>query len=82
MALITSKLKKIDSNHKHKFDKLKTRKVLLHNESEKLMDHAATGGLTTAVDTLKQRVCICGKSETYDMERLVVGSHEVDSKAN
>lgn len=47
------------SAHTHKFVKPKSIKVTL------------VAGKRTAVDTIKQRVCECGKSQAYDMIRDV-----------
>jgi hypothetical protein len=46
-------------SHVHKFDKPSTKKVLLNS------------GLKTAIDIIKLRVCSCGKTEAYDLERTI-----------
>lgn len=46
--------------HVHKFDKQRIIPVLL------------TSGRYKAKDLIKQRVCKCGKAESYDLERTVL----------
>lgn len=53
-------MNKTDKLHVHKFDIPAEQPVLLHDIK----------GNTTAKDTLKQRKCICGAIETYDLERM------------
>lgn len=48
--------------HIHRFNKPKTKKVLVRKGNKH----------TSAYDILKQRQCACGKVETYDLERVTV----------
>lgn len=61
-----------EAGHKHIFDKMVEKKVLLHNEENLLHGDDIAGGPTTGFDILKQRVCKCGAVETYDMERTKI----------
>lgn len=53
-----SSAKSLPEAHKHKFEP--------QEEQVKLYE---TSGVASATDTLKQRVCACGRKETYDLER-------------
>lgn len=50
--------------HFHKFEKKATQKVVLYKNT-------GQGASVTGTDLIRMRVCKCGKSEAYDLERTI-----------
>lgn len=70
---------KVDPNHVHKFKNVETESPL-NDEAWQLGENFPSQPVTASVDILKQRVCKCGKTETYDLERRAVGSGGITSE--
>lgn len=53
-------MKLTDKKHVHKFEET-TEKVMLRKDGKRISGY----------DILQQRKCVCGKLETYDLERTI-----------
>lgn len=80
MASASSVRVKRDPKHVHKFKDVETESPV-NDEAWRLGENFPSKPVSPAIDILKQHVCKCGATETYDLERRAVGADGTPTKA-